>query len=385
MPNFDFLADRLHSLTDAGRLRSLNPRTHEGMHLLSCDGSRLLNFGSNDYLGLAAQQTGSPASDSRCSPLPASGSGASALVSGWTHRHQLLADQIAHFEGTESAVLFPTGYAACCGTVATLASAGDLILSDSLNHASLIDGCRLSKAQRVIYPHGDGEAVGEILAQRRSEFDHVWIVTDGVFGMDGHVAPLNQLTDLANKYDAFVVVDEAHGTGVLGQSGQGACQELGVKSQVAVTIGTLSKAIGAQGGFVAGAQPLIDYLINRCRTLIYSTSLAPYQVEAALDGLRSVIDHPERRKRVQELSCRFRDKLSIEAPEPESRVPIIPVVLGDDQKTVRASARLAELGFYVPAIRPPTVPEGTGRLRVSLSAEHDRAMVDLLAAAIASL
>lgn len=380
MPDFQFLSDRIRSLADTGRARTLIARSHDGIYLSSADGKQLLNFGSNDYLGLAAAGRGSPASQSS-----ASGSGASALVSGWTDRHQLLAQRIAEFEGTEAAVLFPTGYAACSGTVATLADAGDLILSDALNHASLIDGCRLSKAQRIIYPHGDWEAIGETLSQQRAEFNRVWIVTDGVFGMDGHVAPLNQLTEIAAQYDAFVVVDEAHGTGVLGQTGQGACQELGVKHQVAVTIGTLSKAIGAQGGFVAGSKLVIDYLINRCRTLIYSTSLAPFQVEAAISGLQMVVDHPERRQHVQELSLHFRQRLSINATETESRVPIIPVVIGDDEKTVNASGQLAELGFYVPAIRPPTVPEGTGRLRISLSAAHDRAMVDSLADAIDSL
>jgi 8-amino-7-oxononanoate synthase len=172
---------------------------------------------------------------------------------------------------------------------------------------------------------------------------------------------------------------------VLGERGQGAGEALGVKRRVPITIGTLSKAVGAQGGFVAGPQVVIDYLINRCRTLIYSTSLAPTIVEAAIDGLAAVSESSERRQHVQALSRRFRAKLSIDASDIEASVPIIPVVVGDDQRTVAASNRLAELGFYVPAIRPPTVPEGTGRLRVSLSAAHDRAMVDSLAEAIATL
>ena len=379
-PDFEFLADRLRTLAAAGRSRDLQARSHDGVYLIADDGTKLINFGGNDYLGLVADRQ-----RLRSTASAATGSGASALVSGWTDRHQKLADQIARFEGTEAAVLFPTGYAACSGTVATLADADDLILSDTLNHASLIDGCRLSKAQRIIYPHGQWESVDRVLSQRRAEFNHVWIITDGVFGMDGHVAPLVQLFEIADAYDAFTIVDEAHGTGVLGDGGQGACQELGVKQRVDVTIGTLSKSIGAQGGFVAGSKLLVDYLINRCRTLIYSTSLAPGQVEAALDGLQMVIDHPERRMRVQDLARRFRNRLSFNTTDTEAKVPIIPVVLGDDEKTVRASERLAELGFFVPAIRPPTVPEGTGRLRVSLSAAHDQEMVDSLAARIAGL
>lgn len=389
MPDLGFLDNRLQSLADAGRLRSLVPRDQLGIQLQNPDGQRLINFGSNDYLGLATGQSGSHRSHSHRSrgsnSQPTNGSTASALVCGWTDRHQQLADDIAAFEGTESAVLFPTGYAACCGTVATLADKGDLILSDALNHASLIDGCRLSYAQRMVYPHGDARAVAQLLSQQRTEYRQVWIVTDGVFGMDGHVAPLDSLADIADQYDAHLIVDEAHGTGVLGRAGQGAAEALGVKDRVSATIGTLSKAVGAQGGFVAGSQPLIDYLINRCRTLIYSTSLAPVIVEAALDGLHSIANEPDRRERVQQFSQRFRRRLSIDAPPIESSVPIIPIVIGSDQKTVAASNRLSELGFYVPAIRPPTVPEDTGRLRVSLSAAHDQAMVDALADAIDSL
>ncbi len=390
MPKFDFLADHLQSLTSAGRLRSLIPRRHDGIDLLSADGNRLINFGSNDYLGLAADDRGSSHTASQHSGSPASnhafsGSAASALLSGWTDRHQILSRQIASFEETESAVLFPTGYAACCGTVATLAGAHDLILSDALNHASLIDGCRLSYAQRMIYPHRDCETVMQILSERRADFDRVWIVTDGVFGMDGHVAPLDRLSELAEQFDALLIVDEAHGTGVLGAQGRGAGEAVGVKDRIPITIGTLSKAIGSQGGFVAGPGNVIEYLVNRCRTLIYSTSLAPTAVEAAVDGLAQIMNDRPRRIRVQQLSRRFRERLSLEASELESTVPIIPVVIGDDGQTVVASHRLAELGFYVPAIRPPTVPEGTGRLRVSLSAAHDETMVDALAKAIASL
>ncbi len=378
MPDFEFLSDRLRSLALSGRLRELIPRTHAGTALIHPDGTRLINFGSNDYLGLAAQTSGS-------SSEIGSGSGASSLVSGWTDRHQLLADQIAEFEQAESAVVFPSGYAACCGTVATLADHGDLILSDALNHASLIDGCRLSRAQRIIYPHGDWKAVADLLVNCRRQFNRVWMVTDGVFGMDGHIAPLDRLTELATEFDAHLIVDEAHGTGVIGTRGQGAGEALGVKLQIPITIGTLSKAIGAQGGFVAGPKVVIDTLINLCRTLIYSTSLAPSAVTAAIAGLQTISDEPDRRLHLQQLARRFRKQLSIDAPDVEAAVPIIPVVIGQDAATVAASKRLAELGFYVPAIRPPTVPEGTGRLRVSLSAVHDPAMVDSLADAIGTL
>ena len=386
MPDFGFLTDRLRSLADAGRMRSLVPRAHDGIHLVMPDGRRLINFGSNDYLGLAADRSGSRAPDPTDDNAgTGTGSGASALVSGWTDRHQRLVDQIADFEGTAAAVLFPSGYAACSGTIATLAGPGDLILSDALNHASLIDGCRLSKAERIIYPHRDVETVAQVLATRRDQFDQVWLVTDGVFGMDGHVGHLDRLADLAVEYRTQLVVDEAHGTGVLGDRGQGAGEALRVKDRIAITIGTLSKAVGAQGGFVAAPRVVIDYLINRCRTLIYSTALAPPIVDAALDGIERIRREPERRQHVQSLARRFRQRLQIDAPPIETGVPIIPVIIGSDQETVAKSGRLAELGYFVPAIRPPTVPEGTGRLRVSLSAAHDETMVDAVADAILGL
>ena len=371
--SFDYLSDRLAELDRDQRLRQLTPRTANGIRMRAPDGRELINFGGNDYLGLAAERV--------ARPLP-TGSTASALVCGWTDLHEQLAARIADFESTESAVLFPTGYAGCSGTVATLAESGDLILSDQLNHASLIDGCRLSRGEKVIYPHRDCAAIERVLAQRRGEFSRVWILTDGIFSMDGHVAPLPELCELAERYEAIVIVDEAHGTGVLGERGSGVCEALQVKDRVPIRIGTLSKAIGSQGGFVAGPKPVIDFLINRCRSLIYSTALAPAAVMAAIDALDAVEQQPERRAYVHQLAMLVREKLSITADRVEAAVPIIPVLLGSDAAAVEQSRRLAERGFFVPAIRPPTVPEGTARLRISLSAAHDRGMVEALVAAI---
>ncbi|QDT01680.1 8-amino-7-oxononanoate synthase [Rubripirellula lacrimiformis] len=372
--DFDHFAKQLDALDRSSRRRRLTPRQSDGMTFVQ-SGNRLHNFGSNDYLGLASVQSSSP--------IPRPGATASALVCGWTDAHQRLADQIAELESTEAATVFPTGYAACSGVVATLPAAGDLILSDQLNHASLIDGCRLSPAQRVVYPHRDVAFVEQTLRQKRSQFDHIWIVTDGVFSMDGHIAPLAELCDVADRYDARMIVDEAHGTGVLGDNGSGVCEALGVKSRVPIRIGTLSKAIGAQGGFVAGPTVVMDYLINRCRSLIYSTALAPGSVQAALDAMESIRNEPWRRQRAHDLSLRLRNALggstsSIDTSSVESMVPIIPLVIGSDRDTVAAADRLAEAGFFVPAIRPPTVPENTARLRISLSAAHTDDALDQL-------
>lgn len=368
MSRFDHLAKQLEELAVQGRRRELVSRRAEGAWIVLADGRRLINFGGNDYLGLASEST----LNTRC------GSGASPLVCGWTGAHERLAESIARFEGTEAAVLFSSGFAACCGTVATLAQEHDLILSDQWNHASLIDGCRLSRAQRMIFRHRDLDDLESLLAKFRKDYQHVWMVTDGVFSMDGHVAPLRGLCDLAERFDANLIVDEAHATGVLGAAGGGVCEALGVKDRVPIRIGTLSKAIGGQGGFVAAPRVVVDFLINRCRTLIYSTALSPAAVGAADAALTRICAEPERRTHLRRLSQRMRDFLGIKAESPEDVVPIIPIVVGADVRAVEASRRLAEAGFYVPAIRPPTVAEGTARLRISLSFLHDEAMIESL-------
>lgn len=372
---WDDFRDSLESLRRIGRLRRLRPLCSEGVSLVDETGNRCVNFGTNDYLGLARYLA------DRLPPLPSVGARASGLICGWTDRHAVLAQRIAELETTSAAVIFPSGFAACSGTVATLARRGDLILSDQLNHASLIDGCRLSKADRVVYPHRDVEVVADILATRRSNYHRAWIVTDGVFSMDGHLAPLRALVELANRFQADLIVDEAHGTGVLGTHLSGACEALDVKPQVAVRIGTLSKAFGGQGGFVACDQVLADYLVNHCRTLVFSTALALPAVEAALAVLADLPEAARRRDRVCELARRFRSALGqdVASGAIEPMIPIIPIPIGSDRDATELSLRLREQGMYVPAIRPPTVPEGKSRLRVSVSADHNAEQIDRLA------
>jgi len=308
---------------------------------------------------------------------------ASSLVCGWTDRHETLAKSLAEFEQTEAVVLFPSGFAACSGVLATLPQAGDLILSDALNHASLIDGCRLSRAERLVFPHRDIAFVEQTLREVRQRYSQVWIVTDSIFSMDGDVAPLVELCDVADRYAAILIVDEAHGTGVLGAEGRGACEALGVESRVPIRIGTLSKALGSQGGFVAGPRIVCEFLVNRCRSLIYSTSLAPAAVELALLALDTVRREPHRRVHLSLLAQLAREWLGLDGCDPiAAGVPIVSLPLGADGRAVEVSRGLAEAGFFVPAIRPPTVPEGTSRLRISLSALHEESMVRSLLAAI---
>jgi len=374
---FAFLTEKLNAIREADALRILRPRIHDGTTIVEPDGTRLINFGSNDYLGLATQHfVPDPNSPSTtASSSMANGAGASALVSGFTTSHDQLCQRLADLEQTEAAVVFPSGYAACSGVVATLAEAGDLLLSDQLNHASLIDGCRLSRATRFVYPHLDVDSLQKILEEQRHKFSQAWIITDGVFGMDGDVAPLQSLCDLAERFDAHVIVDEAHATGVLGADGSGSCEETGVKERVAIRIGTLSKAIGSHGGFVVGPQVVIDYLVNRCRSLIFSTAGSPLTIAAAIRGVDIIRSEPERRIRLRAMAERFREQVDRRLPGKLPRtsilgVPIVPIVLGENRRVVEVSERLRNAGFFVPAIRPPTVPTGTARLRVCISAAH---------------
>ena len=378
---FEDLDAEIAALIDHDRLRTLLPRRHAGVCFEQA-GRMIVNFGSNDYLGLACESV----DGERIAERQPVGSGASSLVSGWTDSHERLAVAIGEFEDTESAVVFPSGFAACSGAIATLARAGDLIVSDRLNHASLIDGCRLSRANCLVYPHRDAEALRVLLEQNRSLYARVWIVTDGVFSMDGSIAPLAELCKVAQHYEAELIVDEAHATGVLGESGGGLCEALGLKEQVAIRIGTLSKAVGVQGGFVAGPKSVIDYLVNCCRSLIYSTSLSPVLADVASKHIEKIRLEPERRERVKRCARRFREALGISSScSIEQSVPIIPIILGDERAAMEAADLLLEQGFYVPAIRPPTVPDGTARLRISLSAAHPDDRVDGLIGALHSI
>ncbi|MCC9600148.1 8-amino-7-oxononanoate synthase [Stieleria sp. JC731] len=362
----------LSQLQSQSRFRKLVPRTSDGVLIQQPDGRRLINFGSNDYLGLAMENRGQQRSET------CSGAGASALVCGWTRQHEQLAANLAAFEQTESAVLFPSGFAACSGTIATLCREGDLILSDRLNHASLIDGCRLSRAECLVYPHRDVDFIATTLQQKRSQYKRVWIVSEAVFSMDGHVAPLIDLVDVAERFEATMIVDEAHGTGVLGEHLSGACEEFDVKDRIAIRLGTLSKAIGSQGGFVVGPKIISDYLVNHCRPLIFSTALSPLAVDAAAHFFRIRDELKSRRSIVCQHSQRLRAALGRTSDPIETKVPIVPIVVGSDSDAMQLSDLLLQQGFYVPAIRPPTVPEGTSRLRVSLSAAHQSEMLDRL-------
>jgi 8-amino-7-oxononanoate synthase len=377
-----WLSGALDELQRAGLVR----RRREVIPLTdgSCvvDGRRLIDFASNDYLGLARDPR-LIAAATKATQEAGTGASASALVCGRTEWHAELERRLSEFEGQPTAILFPSGYAANVGTIAALAESNDVVFSDRFNHASLIDGCRLSGANVRIYRHDDlvgleRELVDLTDARRR------FIVTDSVFSMDADLAPLADLCDIAERHDATLIVDEAHATGVFGERGRGVAELQHVETRIAVRIGTLSKAIGSQGGFVAGSAELVDWLWNKARTQMFSTALTPAACAAATAALTVIADEPFRREELSKRATDLRRSLidaGLQVPG-ELTCPIVPVIVGDPEATVASAARLEERGFLVGAIRPPTVPEGTSRLRIVLHATHTADQIASLSAAV---
>jgi 8-amino-7-oxononanoate synthase len=349
-------------------------------------GRELVNFASNDYLALAADPRLARAA-ARAARRYGCGAGASPLVCGHLPSLRRLERDLAAWEGTEAALVFASGFAANLAAVSTLAGRADAVFSDELNHASLIDGCRLSRARVFVYRHGDLDHLHDHLRREGPAARRRLIVTDTVFSMDGDLAPLAGLLDIAERHDALLLIDEAHATGVLGESGRGLTDLLppGHDSEPLVKVGTLSKALGAQGGFVCGGRRLIDYLVNFARPYIFSTALAPPLAAAAREAVAVAIAEPERRRRVLALAEQLRTGLeALGQPANPSRCQIVPLIVGEAAAAVRLSERLAECGLLVPAIRPPSVPEGTARLRISLTAGHTEEDVRRLLAALAA-
>lgn len=374
----DWLGDELQALAAADLRRQLGER--QGPQLadkLVWNGKPLVNFGSNDYLFLAADPRLTAAVRDA---LDAAGwgSGASPLVTGRGSLHAELERELAAFEGTDAALLFPSGFAANAGAVAALVGKGDVVFSDSKNHASLIDGCRLSGAMVRVYPHCDASALADLLAQA-SGFRRRLIATDSLFSMDGDLAPLADLAELAARHDAMLLIDEAHATGVFGASGRGIAEHLGVEEGIHIRVGTLSKALGSSGGFVAGSQALIDWLANRARPYVFSTAAPEATAAAALAALSIVRSEPERRVKLLARAADLRAQLTQNGWNVgRSESQIVPVYIGHAGQTMSLAARLREQGIFVPGIRPPSVPDGESLLRISLSYGHTPELCDEL-------
>jgi 8-amino-7-oxononanoate synthase len=344
------------------------------------DGVELINFGSNDYLNLAGDpRLGRAVADAI--EREGWGSGASPLVTGHAETHRLLEERLAEFEGTESALLFTSGYAANAGSIAALVGSRDQIFSDERNHASILDGCRLSRAEVTEYRHADAGHLAELLAACRPARRRL-IVTDSLFSMDGDFAPLVEIASLAERYGAMLLVDEAHATGVFGTHGRGLLEHLHVEADSIIRVGTLSKAIGSIGGFVAGSKPLIGWLANRARPYVFSTSMPAAVCAAAIHALEIVRDESRRRETLLANARLVRDKLRCLGWRVGGDSQIIPVAIGDVAATVSLAERLRSQGLLVPGIRPPSVPTGGSRLRISLSSGHTAEMLARLIDAI---
>lgn len=329
-----------------------------------------VDFSSNDYLGLAADgRLGRAAADAAV--RFGSGAGASRLISGSQQIHALLEQKIAAFKGVEAALVFSSGYAAGVGAIQGLFSKSDLIVADRLAHASLIDGIRLSGAELKIFRHNDAGSLDHALRRYGKKRD-VLIVTEGVFSMDGDLAPLREIVEVKRRSGAVLMVDDAHGTGVLGATGRGICEETGIEpGLIDIAMGTLSKAVGAQGGFVAGARRTIETLVNRSRSFVYSTALAPPVAAAALEGLRIIEAYPTLIGTLRENVGFFRANLCDGCcVMGDPRSAIVPIMIGDSRKAVEIGNEIMARGFLVGVVRPPTVPSGSARLRVTISAVH---------------
>jgi 8-amino-7-oxononanoate synthase len=363
------VAARLEELRERGLYRRL--RLIEGPQgpRVLLDGREVLLLCSNDYLGLAADPRVREAAAEAALRWGA-GAGAARLISGNMEPHRELEAALAAFKGYERALLFGSGYLANVGTIAALAGPGEVVFSDELNHASIIDGCRLARAETAIYRHNDVEHLERLL--RESASHPALIVTDGVFSMDGDIAPLAELLELVRRYGARLMVDEAHATGAVGPGGRGTVAAAGLSGEVDVVMGTMGKALGSYGAYVCGSAETIEFLVNRARSFIFSTAPPPPVIGAARAALGVLEGEPERVERLMRNARALGEALAAEgfATGP-SRTQIVPIEIGEAEPTMELCERLLERGVFAQGIRPPTVPEGSSRLRFTVMATHE--------------
>ena len=364
------IAERLSELRTRGLRRRLRLISGPQGPRVLLDGRPVLLMCSINYLGLADHPRVRPAAAEAAMRWGA-GAGASRLISGNMKLHRQLEERLATFKGREAALLFGSGYLANTGAIAALAGSGEVVFSDQLNHASIIDGCRLSRAETYVYRHRDLEHLAWGL--RRAKGRGSLIVTDGVFSMDGDLAPLEGLVGLARDHGCRLLVDEAHATGALGPGGRGSVAAAGLGAEVDLIVGTLGKALGAYGAYVCGSDEIVEYLINTARPFVFSTAPPPPIVAAAIAALELLESHPHRVARLQSNSEALRDELSSEGLKVGGETQIVPIVVGDAERTMELCERSLEHGVFAQGIRPPTVPEGSSRLRLTVMASHREA------------
>jgi 8-amino-7-oxononanoate synthase len=363
--------ERLQELKELGLYRRMRMISGPQGPRVVLDGKPVLLLCSNNYLGLADHPRVREAAADAAMRWGV-GAGASRLVSGTMTVHRRLEERLAEFKHAQTALLFGSGYLANIGVITTLAGRDEVVFSDELNHASIIDGCRLARAETFVYRHADVEHLA--WGMRQAEDRGALVVTDSVFSMDGDVAPLAEIVELARRHNVRVAVDEAHGTGCLGPDGRGAVAEAGLEDEVDVLIGTLSKALGAYGAFVACDQDMAQLLINSARPFIFSTAPPPPAVAGALAALELLAEQPQRVEKLQANADALREELARERFEVSgSTTQIVPLVIGDAEQAMRICEVAIERGVFAQAIRPPTVPDGTSRLRLAVMASHSRA------------
>ncbi len=374
--------EKLGRIRERGTYRVL--RELSGAHgpRVGLNGKEVLLFAGSNYLDLShhpavVEAAAQAARDYGCA------AGGSRLISGNLDLHEAFEAELAAFAGCDAALLFNSGYAANLGLIPALVGKDDFVVSDELNHASIIDGVRLSRAQRRVFPHGDCAALDKVLSEVCRDGVQVLVPLDGVFSMDGDIAPLRTMVELAHHHGAMVLLDDAHGTGTLGEGGRGSAAHCGVMNEVDIHLGNLAKGLGSFGAFVAGPAALRDLLVNVARSFIFTCALPPPQVGAGRAALRLVADEPWRRFRLQENAARLRAKLAAAGIDTApSSTHIVPVVLGDNARTMAVCEALLDEGFYVQGIRHPSVPRGTARLRITPMATHTEEDIDALARAV---
>jgi glycine C-acetyltransferase len=369
--SLDYLKEQLAELERAGT--ALRPRVLEDAQAARTrfDGRDVINLASNNYLGLAAHPRLKAAASKAAAELGA-GSGAVRAIAGTMAVHRELERRFAEFKGAEEALMFQSGFTANSGTVAAILSREDVIVSDQLNHASIIDGARLSRAEIKVFPHRDVAAADRLLAETKEPGRHQLLITDGVFSMDGDIAPLPDLVEVAERHGAIMMIDDAHASGVLGTGGKGTVSHFGLDpARVDVQVGTLSKAIGVLGGFVAGPSHLIQWLVNRGRPFLFSTSAPPAVAAACIAALDVIDEEPDRLRRLWDRTGFFKDGLhGMGFDTGASETPITPVIAGEEAKAVELAALLWEEGVFTPAIVFPTVAKGKARVRTIVTADH---------------
>ncbi len=370
MSALDYLKEELSTLERDGLL--LHPRTLEGPQGARAryDGRDVINLASNNYLGLANHPRLNEAA-ARAAKEYGAGSGAVRTIAGQMTMHRELEARFAAFKHADAALMFQSGFTSNAGTVAAILTKDDVIVSDRLNHASIIDGARLSRAEIAVFDHRDAEHADRLLAETARPGRRQLLITDGVFSMDGDIAPLPDLVEVAERHGAIMMVDDAHASGVLGSGGAGTVDHFGLHGRVDIQVGTLSKAIGVLGGFIAGPPHLIEWLQNRGRPYLFSTSAPPAVVAACIAALDVLADEPERLQRLWSNTESFKAGLHERGFDTgQSQTPITPVITGDEERTQRFAVRLFEEGVFCPAIVFPTVAKGSARVRTIVTADH---------------